>query len=172
MLIGRADDTANAAAASDRAGPVDERLVFHALPGSTREDVIQELSRRLQEEGLVPDARELSSRLLERERLGCTGLGGGVAIPHCKLPAIADVIVAVATPSMPIDFEAADGMPIRLIVLVVSPADAAALHLQALARVSRLLRAPGLAASLMTASSKERLLERLREAETAQAVSA
>ncbi len=162
MLIG----TEGAAeSAAHRDGGIDPRLVFPAIPGQTREEVLGELSRRMAAQGAVPDANELASRLLDREKLGCTGLGDGIAIPHCKLPGIDRVAVAVATTEQPVEFGAADGKPIRLIFLVVSPTQGAAAHLQALARVSRLLRVPGVAHRLRDARSSEELREALREAE-------
>jgi len=162
MLIG----TEGAAeSAAHRNGGIDPRLVFASIPGRTREEVLAELSRRVATQGVVPDAAELAARLLDRERLGCTGLGDGIAIPHCKLPGIDRVAVAVATTEQPVDFGAADGKPIRLIFLVVSPTQGAAAHLQALARVSRMLRVPGVVQRLREASGSEQLRDVLREAE-------
>jgi len=155
----------NAASRPEQDAPVDPRFVFHAVRGATREDVLGELSARLAEAGAVPDGKDLLARLVDRERLGCTGLGKGIAIPHTKLRDVRDVVVALATTAAPVDFGAADGRPIDLVVLVVSPADAPAAHLQALARVSRLLRSPGLADALRSAGSREELLETLRSVE-------
>ena len=146
-------------------GSIDPRLVFSNVPGSSREEVLMELATLVADRGYAPDARELARRLLERERLGCTGLGSGIAIPHCKLPDIDRVAVAVASTQNPIDFGAPDGRPVDLVFLVVSPANGAAAHLQALARVSRLLRVPGVAEGLRQADSRERLLDVIREAE-------
>ena len=156
--------------AREAEGPADQgqyhaRRVFHGLPGATRDEVLEELAFRLAQEGAVRAPGELVSRLVERERLGCTGLGGGVAIPHCKLRDLDEVIVAVASTARPIDFGAADGIPVSLIFLVASPADAAAPHLQALARISRLLRAPGVADALRAARSAVEMLGVLRGAE-------
>jgi PTS system nitrogen regulatory IIA component len=154
--------------AADRApgdGLVDPRRVFHHLPGASREEVLGELAARLAAENAVRDPGELLLRLIDRERLGCTGLGGGVAIPHCKLRNLPGVVVAVASTAAPIDFGASDGIPIDLIFLVVSPADAPAAHLQVLARISRLLRTPGVAESLRAADSAVELVAVLRKAE-------
>jgi mannitol/fructose-specific phosphotransferase system IIA component (Ntr-type) len=164
MLIGT-EGTAESAA--HREETIDPRLVFPALPGRTREEILEELSRRVAAQGAAPNAAELASRLLDRERLGCTGLGDGVAIPHCKLPGIDHVTVAVATTAEPVDFGAADGQPVRLIFLVVSPTQGAASHLQALARVSRFLRLPGIAQRLRDARSSEEIREILRDGEAA-----
>src|SRR5262249_46655071 len=89
---------------------------------------------------------------------------GGIAIPHCKLSGIADVVAAMATTAEPIPFGAADGIPVHLIFLVVSPAAASAAHLQALARISRILRTPGVIEDLDAATSADRLLETARTA--------
>lgn len=163
MLIG----TEGAAeSAAHRESAIDPRLVFRAVPGRTREEVLSELSRLVAALGVVPDADELSARLLDREKLGCTGLGDGVAIPHCKLKDVEKVAIAVASTENPVDFGAADGKPITLIFLVVSPANGAAAHLQALARVSRMLRVPGVVQRLRAAATTESLREAVREAES------
>lgn len=169
MLIGGAEGPAESAAG--RNGPIDPRLVFCGVPGGSREEILTELASRVAGQGFAPDAHRLAERLLERERLGCTGLGGGIAIPHCKLPDIDRVAIAVASTEKPVDFGAADGRPVTLVFLVVSPANGAAAHLQALARVSRLLRVPGVAEELRQAASPDRLLDVLREAEAGLPVS-
>jgi len=138
--------------------------IFHRVPGETREAVLEEVAVRMAERGLVPDARELWERLIDRERLGCTGLGGGVAIPHCKLRHLTGIVTAVASTAIPVDFGASDHIPIDLIFLVASPADAPAAHLQALARISRVLRTPGVAEALRAAQSAEQMAEVLRGA--------
>jgi PTS system nitrogen regulatory IIA component len=148
-------------------GLYDERRTFHGLSGRTREEVLADVAFRLAGAGFVPDPQELVGRLLERERLGCTGLGGGVAIPHCKLRGISEVVVAVASVAVPVDFGAADGIPVDLVFLVASPAEAPAAHLHALARISKLLRAPGVVARLRAARSVAEMLEVLRDGESA-----
>ena len=155
-----------AATASRTDALVDSSRVYFRIAGHTREEVLRGMAERLASAGLVPTADDLVARLLDRERLGCTGLGGGIAIPHCKLSGISDVVVAVATTAEPIPFGAADGIPVRLIFLVASPAAASAAHLQALARISRILRTPGVIADLDGASSAERLLEVVRGADS------
>ena len=151
-------------------GLVDPRRVFHRLPGASREEVLEEMSARLAGDGIVSEPGELVARLIDREKLGCTGLGAGIAVPHCKLRDLAGVLVAVATTAMPVDFGAADGIPIDVVFLVVSPADAPAAHLQTLARISRLLRTPGVAEGIRGAGSRHELSGVLRAAETSLAV--
>jgi PTS system nitrogen regulatory IIA component len=162
MLIG--GESARDSVAAIAEGLFISRRVFPGLPGRTREEVLEELASRLARAGDVREPGELVARLIERERLGCTGLGGGVAIPHCKLRELADVVVAVAS-TEPIEFGAADGIPVTIVFLVASPAEAAAPHLQALARISRLLRAPGVADGLRAAGTPAAMLGVLRGAE-------
>lgn len=86
------------------------------------------------------DATEVVERLTERERLGSTGFGGGIAIPHAKLDGIDKVRGAVLLLAQPIPFDAIDEAPVDVVFMLLSPADSGAEHLKTLARVSRLLR--------------------------------
>jgi PTS system nitrogen regulatory IIA component len=82
--------------------------------------------------------------LLQRERLGSTGVGEGIAIPHGKLPGLDKIFGLVARLDKPVDFEALDGQPVDVLFLLLAPEGAGADHLKALARVARVLREPGL----------------------------
>lgn len=163
MLIGAADGVDGRPVRRD--GLVDPRLVFFRVPGATRDALFAELAGRLAAHGAVRDAGELIARLVKRERDGCTGVGRGIAIPHCRLDRVDGEIVAFASTRPPVDFGAADGVPVDLVFLVVSPTQAAAAHLQAVARVSRLLRVPGFADSLRSAGSAAELSACLEAAE-------
>jgi PTS system nitrogen regulatory IIA component len=101
----------------------------------------------------VPDARELAARLAEREALGSTGVGGGVAIPHCKLSGLSRAILAIGIAPEGIEFRAVDALPVRLFFLVVSPSQSPAEHLQVLAAISRRVRAPGRIESVLRAAT-------------------
>jgi PTS system nitrogen regulatory IIA component len=103
------------------------------------------------------DARLIVERLLDRERLGSTGFGGGVAIPHGKMDGLDRVVGLVARLATPIDFQAIDGMPVDLVFLLLSPPDAGVEHLKALARVSRRLRDRAFVAKLRGAGSPDAL---------------
>lgn len=146
-------------------GLLDPRFVFTDLRGPGMEEVLGEMARRLAAAGAIRDAAELTSRLIERERLGCTSLGGGVAIPHCKSKDVGDVVLSIGLAPQGVDFRSADGAPVTLIFLILSPADQPALHLQTLARISRLLRAPGVGESLRRAGTREEILESLKGSE-------
>lgn len=112
-------------------------LIFPGLAGTDTPSILRELSQRLQATGRVASAETVFERLFEREQLQSTGIGHGVAIPHCKLVELPDVLVAVGIADQGVDFAAVDGKPVRLFFLVVSPARSPAAHLQSLASISK-----------------------------------
>ena len=105
--------------------------------------------------GVEPKA--LAEALAAREKLGSTGFGGGVAIPHAKLAGLPRIALAVARLVTPIEFRAVDDSPVDLIFVLFSPAGAGAEHLKALARVSRRLRDRAFVAKLRGAGSRDAL---------------
>jgi nitrogen PTS system EIIA component len=130
--------------------------VIASLKATSKKQALQELARRASE--LTGEhERSIFDVLLERERLGTTGVGDGVAIPHGKLPNLKKLIGMFARLERPIDFEAIDEQPVDLIFLLLAPGTAGADHLKALARVSRLLR-------------DRQMREKLRGSETPEAI--
>lgn len=103
------------------------------------------------------DERRILEAILERERLGSTGLGGGVAIPHAKLGNLKSVMGVFMQLETPLDFNSLDGKPVDLVFLLLAPEDAGAEHLKALARVSRLFRDQAALAKLRGSSSSDAL---------------
>ncbi len=124
--------------------------VFPSLKVTNKKQVIQELSAKAAHL-TGHDEREIFETLLRRERLGSTGVGGGVAIPHGKLPKLDRIIGLFARTDSPVDFESLDGEPVDLIFLLLAPEAAGADHLKALARIARLLRDPEVAGKLRAA---------------------
>ena len=121
--------------------------VVPSLKASSKKQALQELAQ------LASNITGLSSRdvfetLLQREKLGSTGLGQGIAIPHGKLPGIDRLYGIFARLDTPIDFDAMDDQKVDLIFLLLAPESAGADHLKALARVSRMLRDGAIAAKL------------------------
>lgn len=112
------------------------------------------------------DAGEVSEALLERERLGSTGFGRGIALPHAKMADLTGVRGLFLQLSRPIDFNAVDGLPVDLLFVLLSPLDAGADHLKALAGVSRMLRNEAIAERLRGAKSDEALYALLADTET------
>ena len=115
--------------------------VIPALKVNGKKQALQELAARAAE--LTGQSeRAILEVLLQREKLGSTGVGNGIAIPHGKLPKLGRLFGLFARLERPIDFEALDGQPVDLIFLLLAPEAAGADHLKALARVARLLRDP------------------------------
>jgi PTS system nitrogen regulatory IIA component len=123
--------------------------VFPALRVGSKKQALQELSARAAEL-LKRDEREIFETLNQRERLGSTGVGNGIAIPHGKLAKMDRLFGIFARLDKPIDFEALDGDPVDLIFLLLAPEAAGADHLKALARIARLLRDQEVANKLRT----------------------
>lgn len=126
--------------------------------------LLQQLGQ-ISAESLALPARDVTERLLEREKLGSTGFGGGVAIPHGRMPGIGAVSGIFARLAQPIDYGAVDGAPVDLVFLLLSPEGAGAEHLKALARVSRQLRDSTFTAKLRGAGSPDALFALLVPAE-------
>ena len=121
--------------------------IIPALKVNSKKQAIQELAARAAE--LTGQSeRAILEILLQREKLGSTAVGNGVAIPHGKLPKLGRLFGLFARLERPIDFEALDGQPVDLIFLLLAPEAAGADHLKALARVARLLRDPEIARKL------------------------
>ncbi len=113
--------------------------VIPLMRDNSKKQALQLLAQKASEV-VGHDENELLEGLLERERLGSTGVGNGIAIPHVKLPGIENMIGIFAHLETPVDFDAIDDKPVDLICMLIAPEDAGADHLKALARVSRLLR--------------------------------
>ncbi len=107
------------------------------------------------------EADELFQKLVERERLGSTAVGGGVAIPHCKLRGLSRPVVAIGRAEPAVAFGAPDGEPVRLFFVVVSPVDAPAEHLQVLSAVSRWIRNGRQVERLLAAADREAIWAQL-----------
>lgn len=125
--------------------------VIPNLKTTSKKHLLQDLSHAAGAQ-LGVDCRELFAELLERERLGSTGMGRGVAIPHCRMAGVDRMLGVFARLETPIDFEAVDGGPIDLAFLLVAPDFAGSDHLRALARVSRALRDPAFCTKLRGAA--------------------
>ncbi len=124
--------------------------VVAEISGSSVASVLSELARpAAAATGL--DAAVLTAALAARERLGSTGVGEGVAVPHCKVPGLAALSCALGRSRDGVDFRALDGKPTRIFVALFAPERAGAEHLQALARVSRLLKRPEFRKALLDA---------------------
>jgi nitrogen PTS system EIIA component len=113
--------------------------VFPSLKAKNKKQLLHELSARAARLTQIEE-RTIFDTLLQRERLGSTGLGQGAAIPHCRLANLKHIVGLFARLAEPIDFDSPDGAPVDLVFLLLAPEGAGADHLKALARISRLLR--------------------------------
>lgn len=124
--------------------------ILASLDATCKKQALQELAARAAVlTGL--DEQQLFATMLQRERLGSTGLGRGIAIPHVKSKTLNSIVCLFARLSAPIDFESQDGEPVDLIFLLLAPEAASGDHLKALARISRLVREPSTLEQLRSA---------------------
>ena len=152
----------------DIADLLDPRAVIPSLRCANKKQLLQEIARRATEITGEPE-RAIFDVLLERERLGTTGVGAGIAIPHGKLPGLKRLYGLFARLETPIDFEAIDEQPVDLIFLLLAPGSAGADHLKALARISRLLRDRTVCEKLRGSDKAEALYALLTENATSNA---
>ena len=118
---------------------IDFEAIKPSLPGGSKRALLQQLAQ-LAAQRLGLDAAEILASLAERERLGSTGFGQGVAIPHGKVDGVGQIYGLFVRLGEPIDFGAIDGRKVDLVFLLLSPPDAGAEHLKALAAISRVVR--------------------------------
>jgi len=147
---------------------IDANSVIADLRASSKKQVLQELARRAADLTGV-DERAIFDVLMERERLGTTGVGNGIAIPHGKLAAFGRLYGIFARLEKAVDFQAIDDRPVDLIFLLLAPEEAGADHLKALARVSRLLRDHDVCEKLRATQQKDALLAILTESKETRA---
>ena len=137
--------------------------VIARFKSTSKKQALQELSQRAAKVSGLSE-RQVFGVLLEREKLGSTGVGQGVAIPHGRIAGLTRLYGVFARLDQPIDFEAVDDQPVDLIFLLLAPESAGADHLKALARVSRLLRDKTMCERLRGADDPEALYALLTEA--------
>ena len=138
-------------------------LIFPRLAAGDRLGVLRAFADRVADQGLIPRAEDLYDKLFEREQLGSTGIGSGIAIPHCKLPGLLLGVVALGIVPEGVDFGAVDGSPVKLFFLVLSPPESPAEHLQILAAISRWVKAARHAEAILELPSREAIHAFLQE---------
>lgn len=125
--------------------------ILMELHGRTKSEVLEELCRPLVETHPGLSAKRLREVLEERERLGSTGIGDGVAIPHGKLPALPSLTATFGRSTAGVDFDSLDRRPAHLFFALFAPENSAGIHLKALARISRLLKSAELRKGILEA---------------------
>ena len=142
---------------------LDKESIIAELTARDKKSVLEELVAVLFEHGRVKDKEKPVEVLLERERLGSTGIGDGIAIPHGKLHDIKGIICSFGRARVGVDFQSIDEKPTHLFFLLLAPEDSASEHLQALARLSRLLKDDHVRTRLIEAESKEEIYRIIAE---------
>jgi len=135
------------------------------LGSRTKTDVLRELVNLVADPGDAASASAILASVNERERVLSTGIGGGIAIPHGKIPHADQLVLAAGVSPGGIDFDALDGKPVHLFFLLIGPESASGAHVKALGRISRLLRREPLRAELVASQSADAFLRVIQAAE-------
>ena len=135
----------------------DESLVITEFKGKSKKQVLEEMVVHLALNKKNIDTDVLLKVLLEREKLGSTGIGRGIAIPHGKINGLENIVLVFGKSNEGIDFDSIDGKPVNLIFLLVAPSNSAGVHLKALARLTRLLKDNNFRQNLLQASDAEKM---------------
>lgn len=138
----------------DIATLLNPRSVIAELRATAKKQALQELAYRAAGASAMHE-RAIVDAVWEREKLGSTGLGGGIAIPHARIPGLKSLHGVFARLVTPIDFDAVDDRPVDLIFMLIAPEGAGADHLTALARVSRAMRDRGLVEKIRASSNAD-----------------
>ena len=136
------------------------------LQATNKSDAIKELVQVLADAHEVKDPQVLLNSVLEREATRTTGIGNGLAIPHGKCSGVDHLVVAIGKPENAIDFESIDGRPVNLIVLLASPPDQTGPHIQALARISRLMNVDSFRQAMRSATNSQQIYDAVVKQET------
>lgn len=136
---------------------LDKRMIISHLVSTSKEGVLRELVRAIAQVEKQVDENRLMEILLERESLGSTGIGDGVAIPHGKSKDVKRLLASFGRSLAGMDFQSMDGKPTHLFFLLVAPENSAGIHLKALARISRLMKENVFRKRLMEVSSVEEI---------------
>ncbi len=136
------------------------------LESKDKESAIQELVTVLAEAGQITDPASAFEAVMDREQQRSTGIGSGIAIPHGKSASAKELVMSFGIAKDAIDFESIDNKPVKIIVLLLSPPDCTGPHIQALARISRLMLDEAFKAKLEKASSPEEVYDLISSKET------
>lgn len=141
-------------------------MIIEELDSQDREGALKEMVSFLKKKKKVNKEKELYEKLLQREELGSTAIGEGVAIPHCKMKGVKNPIILLAISKKNVDFQSLDGNPSNIFFLVVSSPDNPSLNLQILAAIASLVRkSSSLLKKILNAGSISAILEIIREEE-------
>jgi PTS system nitrogen regulatory IIA component len=132
-----------------------EDYIIADLEAGDKEGVLNELSLFLEHKGAIQDHGKLLQALLDREKLGSTGIGDNMAIPHAKHEGIEQIITVFARSRKGIDFQSLDRKPVHYVFLLLAPPASTGLHLKALAKIARLFKNPSLRENILKAEDAD-----------------
>ncbi|MDD4730517.1 MAG: PTS sugar transporter subunit IIA [Desulfovibrio sp.] len=141
---------------------LDTEMIIPELASATKAEVLREIVDAVHQHIPELDPQDAIQVLLDREELGSTGIGDGIAIPHGKLESVDHIVVAVARSSAGVDFDALDHAPCKIIFMVLAPEQVAGLHLRILAHISRLLKDSEFRRNFMEAEGRDGLWQLLQ----------
>jgi len=144
---------------------LDKRCVIIGMRSRTKKEAIKELLTKLKENGFIKDEKEILETVMEREKLGSTGIGQGIAVPHAKSDQIENLVAALGISKTGIDFNSLDGEQVNIVFLVLAPTKSVGLHLKALAKIARLLKDRVFRNALKDAQSPEEIMDLIKEDE-------
>ncbi|MCC7292821.1 MAG: PTS sugar transporter subunit IIA [Phycisphaerales bacterium] len=144
---------------------IDSRCVLVPTVAAERFAIIRELVESLAAAGSIPEADSVARAVLAREEMRSTGIGYGLAVPHAKCDGPARLCVAIGRPPAPVDFRSVDGRPCELVILLVSPPNETAAHVQTLARISRMWLKDDFRLSIRQAPDAQSMLDVFRSGE-------
>lgn len=136
-------------------------LIKVPLEGTTKRETIDELCSLLCSTDVITDPENFRRTVWDREGQRSTGIGEGLAIPHGKCAGVREITMAIGIPKEPIDFDSIDGRPVKMIVLLASPSNRIADHIQALGRISKFMADPVIRERAFDATNAESLYELL-----------
>lgn len=137
--------------------------IIPELRSKNKKEVLEELTGALLNSKANLDKEALVAVLLERERLGSTGIGDGIAIPHGKVQDLDELVLSFGRSTEGIEFDSMDGRPTHLFFLLIAPENSAGIHLRALAKISRLLKSGQFRQRLLEAETSEALFQVIQE---------
>jgi PTS system nitrogen regulatory IIA component len=134
---------------------IQKEFIIDELKSKSKKEVLYELSESFLRGNISVDPDAMVEVLVEREKLGSTGIGDGIAIPHGKLPGLENLIMSFGRSHKGIDFDALDGKPVHIFFLLMAPENSAGQHLRALAKISRMLKEEEFRKTLMDMDSSD-----------------
>ena len=140
-----------------------ENLIHLDFQAGDKDEALNKMVRALETAGSVDDVNGLRTALIEREKLGTTGVGGGIAIPHARCAAAKELSVGFFRSKEGVNFQAIDSQPVHLVFLLLAPVASGGAYLKLLAKISRLLRSDDFRNGLMEAKTPGEVMELIKE---------